>query len=194
MKIQVIAILAVLAVSCVAQEHPTTTTMLRKLGKSGSFNQQQIDNARDMLQACVGYTTDQRKLAYVLSTAIGESGIRPIKEYRCSPSQSCYQAQERYWYTGYYGRGYVQLTWQSNYAKFGSLLGVDLVGNPDLALRPDIAGKVICLGMAKGLFTGVGLDNYFGTGADWYNARRIVNGLDKAQEFANRAQNIFNQA
>lgn len=85
----------------------------------------------------------------------------------------------------------MQLTWQSNYSKFGSLLGVDLVGNPDLALRSDIAGRIICIGMARGLFTGVGLNNYFsGTSADWYNARRIVNGLDKASEFGSRAERI----
>ncbi len=187
-----VALLVLLMVGfAMCQEHPVTTTMLRKLGKSASFNQQQIDNARDILQACVGMTQDQRQLAYVLSTAIGESGLRPIKEYRCAPSQGCYALQNRYWPSGFYGRGYVQLTWQSNYDKFGKLLGVNLVGNPDLALRPDIAGKIICIGMTRGLFTGVGLGNYFNGGTDWYNARRIVNGLDKAQEFANRASRIY---
>lgn len=40
---------------------------------------------------------------------------------------------------GYYGRGYVQLTHEGNYREEGLAIGVDLVGNPDLALRPDIA-------------------------------------------------------
>jgi putative chitinase len=47
--------------------------------------------------------------------------------------------------------------------------------------------------MAKGMFTGVGLSNYFSAGkADWVNARRIINGTDKASEFAARAQKIAN--
>ena len=190
MKILAVAILALLAVSALA-ESPNTTLMLKKLAKTGSFSQTQVNNARDMLEACVPYINEPRKLAYVLSTAIGESSLTPIKEYRCSPSQSCYQAQERYWYTGYYGRGYVQLTWKDNYAKFGNLLGIDLVGKPDLALQPATAGKIICIGMAKGLFTGVGLNNYFNSVNDWTNARRIINGMDKAQEFGDRAKRIF---
>ncbi len=36
----------------------------------------------------------------------------------------------------YYGHGYVQLTWNKNYEKYGLLLGIDLVGNPSLALDP----------------------------------------------------------
>ena len=183
-----------LACSVLAQEHPTTTKMLRKLGKSQAFNQKQIDNARDILQACVPYTTDERMLAYVLSTAIGESGLYPIKEYRAAEGTWLWDVQNRYWYTGYYGRGYVQLTWESNYAKFGQLLGIDLVGNPDLALNPYYAGQIICIGMYRGLFTGVSLQTYFTAGgADWVNARRIVNGVDKAQQFADRAYNIYVQ-
>ena len=100
--------------------------------------------------------------------------------------------QNKYWYTAYYGRGYVQLTWKDNYAKFGSLLGIDLVNNPDLALNPTSAGKIICIGMAKGMFTCVGLSDYFGPSKDdLTNARRIFNGLDKAAEFWNRTKAIY---
>ena len=193
MKILSVAILALLAVSALA-ENPNTTLMLKKLGKTTSLSQTQVNNARSIMEACAPYINEPRKLAYVLSTAIGESNLTPIKEYRCSSSQSCYYDQERYWYTGFYGRGYVQLTWRDNYAKFGNLLGIDLVGKPDLALDPTVAGKIICIGMAKGLFTGVGLNNYFNSVNDWYNARRIINGLDKASEFGDRAKRIFDAA
>lgn len=40
------------------------------------------------------------------------------------------------------GRGYIQLTGRSNYKKYGDMVGVDLVHNPELAARPDIAAKV----------------------------------------------------
>jgi hypothetical protein len=43
------------------------------------------------------------------------------------------------------GRGFVQITGRSNYTTYGNILGVDLVGNPDLALRPDIAANVFAV-------------------------------------------------
>ena len=190
MKVSRVVLLAVcLLAVCNAQS--IVDTMVGKLTRYSSFAADQVSNARAIMAACSAYTTDVKQLAYVLSTAIGESSLRPIKEYRCAPSQSCYQLQNRYWPSGFYGRGYVQLTGQSNYDKFGKLLGIDLVKNPDLALKPDVAGKIICIGMKRGLFTGVGLDNYLGAGKDdWTNARRIVNGLDKAQAFGDRGRAI----
>jgi hypothetical protein len=77
------------------------------------------------------------------------------------------------------GRGYVQITGRTNYAKFTRLLGVDLVNNPDLALDPDDAWKILSLGMHQGLFTGKKLDDYIPrddrSRADYFNARRIIN-------------------
>lgn len=94
----------------------------------------------------------------------------------------------------YRGRGYCQITGHDNYAKFARLLGIDLVGNPDLALRPDIAGKVIVVGMRDGLFTGKALRDYFtGGSSDWVNARKIINGLDRAADIA-RYGKLFNAA
>src|SRR5436190_2323517 len=56
----------------------------------------------------------------------------------------------------YYGRGYVQLTWQTNYQKIGEAIGQGnaLVSQPELALSPPIAYHVISYGMRKGIFTG----------------------------------------
>jgi putative chitinase len=42
----------------------------------------------------------------------------------------------------YRGRGLIQLTGKANYEKFGKLLGIDLVENPDLANDPDVAAKI----------------------------------------------------
>lgn len=42
----------------------------------------------------------------------------------------------------YRGRGLIQLTGKSNYAKFSQLIGVDLVKDPDLANDPDIAQRI----------------------------------------------------
>jgi putative chitinase len=44
----------------------------------------------------------------------------------------------------YRGRGIFQLTGRANYKKYGDSLGIDLVGNPDLAAQPDVALKIAC--------------------------------------------------
>jgi putative chitinase len=48
------------------------------------------------------------------------------------------------------------------------------------------------LGMSKGLFTGKSLGNYFSkTNEDWVDARKIINGLDKAQAIALYGHNFY---
>ena len=42
----------------------------------------------------------------------------------------------------YHGRGYIQLTHDYNYKKYGDRIGVDLLNNPELALDGDIAARV----------------------------------------------------
>lgn len=42
----------------------------------------------------------------------------------------------------YRGRGYIQLTGRYNYKKYGDMIGVDLINNPDLAAEPEIAEKL----------------------------------------------------
>ena len=83
----------------------------------------------------------------------------------------------------YYGRGYVQLTWWANYAAAGVAIGrgFDLLNDPELALDPDIAYKV----MADGMITGRHyantrqLQNYiYGALANYAGARAIVNAAD----------------
>lgn len=88
----------------------------------------------------------------------------------------------------YYGRGFVQLTWAYNYGTFTRLLGLDLIGHPELALVPRHAYEIAALGMHDGLFTGVALSHYIhGEQADYVNARRIINGIDKANLIAGYA-------
>ncbi len=90
----------------------------------------------------------------------------------------------------YCGRGFVQLTWKNNYATMTYLLhedgiDVDLVANPDLAMRPDVAAFILFEGMIRGSFTGRKLYDYFNDSkTDWINARKIINGTDRAAEIA----------
>jgi predicted chitinase len=93
----------------------------------------------------------------------------------------------------YYGRGYVQLTWEKNYKTIGKALGMgeELHVHPEKVLEPAVAYKIMSYGMRNGTFTGKKLSNYIsGTTADYYNARRIINGVDKAQLIQGYAETL----
>jgi putative chitinase len=139
--------------------------------------------------------TDPRWGAYVISTVRGECGpeFLPVAERRARPGTPLRATQDRYWSTGYYGRGYVQLTWRKNYERMSREVDADLVADPDRLIRdPAISYRVLSAGMVKGLFTGKGLADYIlGSRCDWDGARRIINGRDKAAEFADRANSWF---
>ena len=151
---------------------------------NGSLSQSQVDGMNYMLDVFErDYNwPDLRWLAYAFATAYHETAftMQPIKEYG---SQSYLQSKPYY---PYYGRGYVQLTWEDNYRKMGSKLGVNMLGdNKDRALEPEIAAEVMYAGMRDGDFTGKKLVNYFSsTVNDPVNARRIINGTDRAQTIA----------
>ncbi len=154
---------------------------------------------------------DKRQQAYVLATIKRETGdtFRPVlegnylKENRLQKLFNYYQknnpsAIKTIFPNGisgltYEGRGYVQITHLYNYEKFSKELGVDLVNHPELALVPDNAWGIAEIGMTKGMFTGKKLSDYFNdTKTDYPNARRIINGLDKAQMIAGYAEEFFN--
>lgn len=152
----------------------------------GTLTQGQVDGCNAILDAWEARPdlTDRRWLAYMLATTKHEtdSTMQPIEEYGKGRGM-------RYGVTVngqvYYGRGYVQLTWATNYAKMAALTGADLVGHPELAIEPKIAALILFEGMKGGLFTGVGLPTYFNeTTDDPVNARRIINGTDRAQDIA----------
>lgn len=76
----------------------------------------------------------------------------------------------------YRGRGFSQITGKANYAKFGKLMSIDLVENPDLALKPAVAARILVVGMERGLFTTRDLTDYVKPGGfDYVGARAIIN-------------------
>ena len=76
----------------------------------------------------------------------------------------------------------------------GSFLGIDLVGSPDLALQPEYAARIIVYGMMNGSFTRKKLGDYINLlQADYKNARRVVNGTDKATLIKGYAQQLENK-
>lgn len=166
---------------------------LDSLKKSfGPLNTAQAQSVSQIITSFLIYgDRDWKKLVYILATAYHESKLLLVKEKRGSPGSDLYNLQEKYWNTGYFGRGYVQLTHKENYKKMGELLGLDLLGNPDLALDKRNAADIIVVGMTSGTFTGMGLSRYINpTFADYFNARKVVNGLDRAQLIADYALKI----
>lgn len=93
----------------------------------------------------------------------------------------------------YRGRGYVQITGRANYRRLTDQLKLgtdeDLEKDPDQALRPMIAYRIMSHGMRNGAFTGKKLSDFLNDQTtDYRNARRIINGLDKAGLIADYAK------
>lgn len=127
--------------------------------------------------------TPIRHLAYMLATAFHETAatMQPVRE-AFWLSEEWRKAHLRYY--PFYGRGLVQLTWEFNYQRAGGAVGLDLVHNPDYALKLDIAVKIMFSGMEEGWFTGKKLSDY---PADYVASRRIINGNDRALTIAGYA-------
>lgn len=125
--------------------------------------------------------TLRTQIAYIMATVQHETAntYRPIREFGGANRP----------YAPYYGRGYVQLTWRTNYQKYSNILGIDLVGNPDQALEPSISLYILVHGMANGIFTGRRLGQYVNVNrTDFVNARKVINDMDRAHHIANLAQ------
>jgi len=84
-------------------------------------------------------------IAAIATVGVEASGFAPIREL---DSGEQYEGNVQLGNTQpgdgprYKGRGLIQITGRSNYRHFGNLLDIDLEGNPDLALDPDIACRL----------------------------------------------------
>lgn len=160
------------------------------LGKSTEgFGITRDQSVELIVKTCLEYgVTDKRQIAYILATAQHETGNFRAPEEDFGRSQA-----RKLGYRGgedFYGRGYVHLTHKDNYEKMDRLLGLngELVRNPNKAMEPEIAAKVLVLGMRDGLFTGRKLDTYIDSDTyDSYNARRVVNGITPSKPWSVQA-------
>jgi len=129
------------------------------------------------------------QIAYVLATVEHETAnkFEPVTEAFWLNDPDAYLKKHHADYYPYYGRGYVQLTWESNYKKYSNLVGKDLVANPKLALDPEIALFVLVHGFKTGAFTNGQhklADHVNANKTDFLNARRCINGTDKNEHIA----------
>jgi hypothetical protein len=159
----------------------------------GNLTQSQVDGMNYLLDMWEIHFPhgDECWLAYALATVYHETAqqMRPIEEYGKGQGYSYGQPTGPY-NQCYYGRGHVQLTWESNYIRAADELVAyglikDLHQFPELALEDETSALVLYDGMSDGWFTGAKLIDYFNEILeDPINARRIVNGTDKAEMIA----------
>jgi hypothetical protein len=177
----------------------------------GKLSQRQVDGMTALLEA--GRDLPLHHMANVLAQVRRETGggMYPIKETVMphhrdqSPSDATVIARldkafkagklkwvkTPYWREGWFGRGQIQITHKSNYAKWG-------ISRPDDALKPHISAHIAVTGMRDGLFTGrkladfefpVDVGNPIST-----NPRRIVNGNDGSDAEVARFHMAFAEA
>jgi hypothetical protein len=168
---------------------------------NGDIAQSQVDGLSLLLDYAEEIGCDDRHLAYILATTYHETAqtMQPIAEYGKGQGKK-YGVPDPQTGQTYYGRGYVQLTWRDNYQKQDDKLrlGGSLVRQADLAMDPDVAVQILFKGMYDGDFTGVGLPKFImctdpsSDTTDFYNARKIVNGLDCASQIQGYAQQFAN--
>jgi len=155
---------------------------------------------------------DDRWLAYMLATAHHETGrtMQAVRETFAATDDRAIAILERsfaagklarvktpYWRRdaagrSWLGRGLVQLTHRRNYEAMARETGIDLVARPDRAMEPGVAVAILFAGMIGGSFTGRRLADCFSPAKeDWKGARRIVNGLDRAELVAGYARAYY---
>lgn len=164
----------------------------------GWMAQSQVDGTNALI-AAIPDAWPKSWAAYALATPVWETNhkMQPVREAYWL-SEDWRKAHLRYY--PFYGRGYPQLTWRTNYQFFSAIVGVDLVADPDKALDPTISAKILIHGMEFGTFTGRRLGDYLppdgsvptinGESA-FYWCREIINGLDKASPIESIAEQIL---
>ena len=176
-------------------DKPKFYQRLREVKLFDKMTQGQVDSIDAILSECEKQGIDDvRQIAYILATPYHEcynpkkpeTRITPIKEY----GGEAYLKSKKYY--PYFGRGFSGLTWLDNYKKEGKRLNLDLVNNPDLILDIPIAANSHVYCMSNGSYTGKKLSDYINDKkCDFLNARRIINGTDKAEQIAGYAQKFL---
>jgi hypothetical protein len=177
-------------------------------GRFGPLRQTEVNGLDSLLNQI---EADQefsmlRHVAYMLATVKGETGIfQPLKEKRANPQKqpALFKQQQKYFPSGFFGRGYVQLTFKENYRMAGQKLAgtvievqnkdgskrqltIDkdtFVNEPDLVMQPTASYQILARGMREGWFrkrknaVPFKLSDFIKEGSppDYKGARNIIN-------------------
>ena len=169
---------------------------------TGPLEQAQVDTITGLLTKASHWPIAW--LAYGLATAWHEARLKPIEEigkgrgrrYGVAGARSDGKPGPNFGGQVPYGRGLVQLTWADNYERADRELGLNgaLLADFGKALDPAIAAAVLVHGMEEGWFTGKKLATYLpeprGSMGQFLEARRIINGTDRASLIAGYAMKM----
>ncbi len=163
----------------------------------GRLTNEQVEGMQAKLAAFSASASPIAYVAYGLATSFWETGakMQPVEEIgrgRGKPygKPGAHRGQVPY------GRGDVQLTWDSNYEKADAELGLggSLLADFGRALEADISACIMVRGMTEGWFAGdkIGRHKFSrylpAKGAaslkQFTSARRIINGVDRAEKVA----------
>lgn len=150
-----------------------------------------------ILKECeISQVTDKGQIAYILATAQHESHLGALMielasgfayENRLDLGNTKPGDGPRF-----KGRGFVQITGRINYTYWSNRLNIDLINNPEKAAELSVAAKILVQGMRDGTFTTYKLARFIsGNKRDFLNARKIVNGVDKAAHIAAIAEDLL---
>lgn len=161
---------------------------------AGKLSQVQFSRLSVLLEAAASYDdVTPARLAYILATAHWETDrFNAMEEYA---SGAAYEGRSDLGNVQpgdgvrFKGRGFPHLTGRRNY-EWGSVTsGFDLVADPSLASDPAISASLLVIGQLTGYFTGVGLGKFINDHRiDFINARKVHNGLDRAETVADIAE------
>lgn len=161
----------------------------------GTMTNAQVEGIQAKLTAFAAQASPLAYVAYGLATSFHETAQRmqPIPEIGRGRGKA-YGKPGKHGGQVAYGRGDVQLTWDYNYDRADDELGLNgaLTSNYDRAMETEISAQIMVLGMTEGWFTARKFSTYLppkgpATRAAFTSARRIINGIDKAEMIAGYA-------
>lgn len=152
------------------------------------------NSAEAIIKAAKAQQLTKAQIAYILASAEHESdSFNTLEEYSAGDQ---YEGRNDLGNTQsgdgrrFKGRGYVQLTGRRNYTKYTEITGIALANLPIILMNwPALSVFVIVDGMTRGIYTGRRLEEFVNSSKeDFYNARQVVNGHDRAEKIADQAK------
>lgn len=169
----------------------------------GKITTPQFEGMQAKLEAFAAAGSPLPHVAYGLATSFHETGkkMQPVTEIGRGRGKP-YGVPGKHGKQIPYGRGDVQLTWDGNYEIADDQLGLKgaLLSDFDLALDTDISARIMVRGMTEGWFAGDKLGRHKfarylpakgrATAPAFTSARRIINGIDRAEMVAGYAMSF----
>jgi len=166
----------------------------------GKITTPQFEGVQAKLDAFAAAGSPIAHVAYGLGTSFHETGakMQPVPEIGRGRGKA-YGKPGKHGGQVPYGRGDVQLTWDYNYEIADAELGLEgaLLADFNRALETEISARVMVRGMTEGWFAGdkVGRHKFarylpakgVATSQQFTAARRIINGIDRAEKVAGYA-------